>query len=103
MNNSIQNEQCLIHSNCNFSQLLGLLQELHEKTKDTNNEQMAIMNYLGSPMCGRKKQVLKQICVINALPYVLVSLDLLKRMQQIRVLVVRSEIPLYITEPCNHQ
>lgn len=55
MNNSIQNELCLIHTNCNFSQLLRLPQKLHVKTKDTNNKQMAIMNYLGSPMYGRKK------------------------------------------------
>lgn len=54
------------------------------------------MNYLGSPIYGRKKKILKQICAINALPHGLVSLTLLKRMQQLRGLVVRFQISLYM-------
>lgn len=61
------------------------------KQKYTNNKQM-VMNYLRSPIYGRKK-ILKEICVINALPHGLVSLTLLKRMRQLRALVVRFQIP----------
>jgi len=61
MNKSIQNEQCLIHTNCNFSQLLGLSQQLHVKTKDTHNKQMA-MNDLGSPMYAEKIGFKADLC-----------------------------------------
>jgi len=54
-----------------------------------------VINYQGSPIYGRKK-ILQQICVINALRHILVSLTLLKRMQQLRALVVRFQIPLYM-------
>lgn len=46
------------------------------------------MQYLGSPIYGRKK-ILKEICVINVLPHGLVSQTLLKKMHELRAVVVR--------------
>lgn len=54
-----------------------------------------VMNYLGSPIYGRKK-ILKEIYVNNVLPHGLVLQTLLKRMHQLRTLVVRFQIPVFV-------